>query len=34
MAFRLNQETVHDIILLFMPPCGPHLTTLAAGSLE
>jgi hypothetical protein len=30
----LNQETVHDFILLFMPPCGPHLTPLATGSLE
>jgi hypothetical protein len=34
MVFRLNQETVHDFILLFMPPCGPHLTPLAIGSLE
>jgi hypothetical protein len=31
---RLNQEPVHDFILLFMPPCGPHLTPLATGSLE
>jgi hypothetical protein len=31
---RLNQETVHDFILLFMPPCGLHLTPLATGSLE
>jgi hypothetical protein len=31
---RLNQDTVHDFILLFMPPCGPHLTPLATGSLE
>jgi hypothetical protein len=30
----LNQETVHDFILLFMPPCGPHLTPLATRSLE
>jgi hypothetical protein len=30
----LNQETVHDFILLFMPPCGQHLTPLATGSLE
>jgi hypothetical protein len=30
----VNQETVHDFILLFMPPCGPHLTPLATGSLE
>jgi hypothetical protein len=25
---------VHDFILLFMAPCGPHLTPLATGSLE
>jgi hypothetical protein len=30
----INQETVHDFILLSMPPCGPHLTLLATGSLE
>jgi hypothetical protein len=34
LVFRLNQETFHDFILLFMPPCGPHLTPLATGSLE
>jgi hypothetical protein len=34
LVLRLNQETVHDFILLFMVPCGPHLTTLATGSLE
>jgi hypothetical protein len=34
LVLRLNQKTVHDFILLFMPPCGPHLTTLATGSLE
>jgi hypothetical protein len=34
LVFRLNQETIHDFILLFMPPCGPHLTPLATGSLE
>jgi hypothetical protein len=34
LVLRLNQETVHDFILLFMPPCGPHLTPLATGSLE
>jgi hypothetical protein len=34
LVSRLNQETVHDFILLFMPPCGPHLTLLATGSLE
>jgi hypothetical protein len=31
LVFRLNQETVHDFILLFMPPCSPHLTPLAPG---
>jgi hypothetical protein len=34
LVFRLNQETVHDFILLFVPPCGPHLTPLATRSLE
>jgi hypothetical protein len=34
LVLRLNQETVHDFILLFMPPCGPHLTSLATGSLK
>jgi hypothetical protein len=34
LVFRLNQEIVHDFILLFMPPCGPHLTPLATGSFE
>jgi hypothetical protein len=34
LVLRLNQETVHDFILLFMPPCGSHLTPLASGSLE
>jgi hypothetical protein len=34
LVLRLYQETVHDFILLFMPPCGPHLTLLATGSLE
>jgi hypothetical protein len=34
LVFRLNQETVHDFILQFMPPCGPHLNPLATGSLE
>jgi hypothetical protein len=34
LVFGLNQETVHDFILLFMPPCGSHLTPLATGSLE
>jgi hypothetical protein len=34
LNFRLYHETVHDFILLFMPPCGPHLTPLATRSLE
>jgi hypothetical protein len=34
LVLRLNQETVHDFILLLMAPCGPHLTPLATGSLE
>jgi hypothetical protein len=25
LVLRLYQETVHDFILLFMPPCGPHI---------
>jgi hypothetical protein len=34
LVLWLYQETVHDFILLFMPPCGPHSTPLATGSLE
>jgi hypothetical protein len=34
MVLRLNQETVHDFVPLFFPPCGPHLTPLATRSLE
>jgi hypothetical protein len=34
LVLRLNQETVHDFILSFLPPCGPHLTPLATGSLK
>jgi hypothetical protein len=34
LVLRLNQETVPDYILLFLPPCGLHLTLLATGSLE
>jgi hypothetical protein len=34
LVLRLNQETLHYFILLFMPPCSPHLTPLATGSLE
>jgi hypothetical protein len=25
LVLRLNQETVPDFVLLFLPPCGPHL---------
>jgi hypothetical protein len=34
LVLRLYQETFHDFILLFLPPCGSHLTPLATGSLE
>jgi hypothetical protein len=34
LVLRLYQETVHNFILLFMPPCVPHLIPLATGSLE
>jgi hypothetical protein len=34
LVLRLYQEMVHDFILLFMPPCGLHLTPLATRSLE
>jgi hypothetical protein len=34
LVLRLNQETVHDFILLSMPPCSLHFTLLATGSLE
>jgi hypothetical protein len=34
LVSRFNQETVHDFILLFMPPCGSHLALLATGSLK
>jgi hypothetical protein len=34
LVLRLNQETVHDFVPLFLPPCGPNLTPLATGSLE
>jgi hypothetical protein len=33
-VLKLYQETVHDFVPLFLPPCGPHLTLLATGSLE
>jgi hypothetical protein len=31
LVLRLNQEIIYDFILLFMPPCGPHLTPVATG---
>jgi hypothetical protein len=34
LVLRLNQETIHDFVSLFLPPCGPHLTPLATGSLK
>jgi hypothetical protein len=34
LVLRLNQETIHDFVLLFFPPCGPHLTPSATESLE
>jgi hypothetical protein len=34
LVLWLNQETVHDFVLLFLPPCGTYLTPLATGSLE
>jgi hypothetical protein len=34
LVLRHNQETVHDFILLFLQPCGPHLTPLSIGSIE
>jgi hypothetical protein len=34
LVLRLYQETVHDFILLLMPPCGSHLTPLATESLK
>jgi hypothetical protein len=34
LVLRLNQETIHDFVPLFLPPCGPHLTPLATESLE
>jgi hypothetical protein len=34
LVLRLNQETVQDFVLMFLPPCGSHLTPLATGSIE
>jgi hypothetical protein len=33
LVLRLNQETIHDFVPLFLPPCGTHLTPLATWSL-
>jgi hypothetical protein len=34
LVLELNQETVSNFVLMFLPPGGPHLTPLAFGSLE
>jgi hypothetical protein len=34
LVLRHNQETVHNFVLQFLPPCRPHLTPLATRSLE
>jgi hypothetical protein len=34
LVLRINQETDHDFVPLFLPPCDPHLTPVATGSLE
>jgi hypothetical protein len=34
LVLRLYQETFHDFVPLFLPPCDPHLTSLPTGSLE
>jgi hypothetical protein len=34
VILRLNHETVHDFVLLLLPPCGPHLTPWTTVSLE
>jgi hypothetical protein len=34
LVLKLNQETVHDFVPLFLPPYGSHLTPLATWSLE
>jgi hypothetical protein len=34
LVLWLNQETILDSILSFLPPCDPYLTLLATGSLE
>jgi hypothetical protein len=34
LVLKLNQEIVQDFVPLSLPPCGPHLTLLATGSLK
>jgi hypothetical protein len=34
LVLRLNQETIHDFIVPFLPPCNLHLSPLAIGSFE
>jgi hypothetical protein len=34
MSHYPTPTPVHDFVLLFLPPCGAHLTPLATGSLE
>jgi hypothetical protein len=34
LALRLNQGTIHDFALLFLPPCGTHLIPSSIRSLE
>jgi hypothetical protein len=31
LVLRLYHETVHEFILLFMPPCGPHMALWPLG---
>jgi hypothetical protein len=33
-TLSLNQGSIHDFILLFLPPCGLHLIPSVTGSLE
>jgi hypothetical protein len=33
-VLRLNQETIHDLVPLLLPPCGLHLTPMATEFLE
>jgi hypothetical protein len=34
VSHYLVQAPIDDFVLLFLPPCGSHLTPLATGSLE